>query len=81
MEKFNFEQTLKRLEEITNLLEKNEIPLDQSIELFEEGMKLKEQCEQYIQRAEKKILKIMNQEIKEISEEEIFKNTNMFENI
>lgn len=35
----SFEEALARLEEIVRLLENGEIPLDKSLELFEEGVK------------------------------------------
>jgi exodeoxyribonuclease VII small subunit len=41
----SFEDALKRLEEIVRTLEKGEAPLDQSIELYQEGDKLKRHCE------------------------------------
>ena len=39
-----YESALKRLEEITALLEKNEVPLDESMKLFEEGTSLAAFC-------------------------------------
>ena len=42
--KNNFESDLKRLEEISNLLENNEIGLDDAIALYEEGIKLSKNC-------------------------------------
>lgn len=36
-EKLNFEESLKRLEAITKLLESSETPLEESLKLFEEG--------------------------------------------
>jgi exodeoxyribonuclease VII small subunit len=41
----SFEDALKRLEEIVRTLEKGEAPLDQSIELYQEGDRLKRHCE------------------------------------
>ena len=41
----NFESALKRLEEISDLLENEDTPLEDSIKLFEEGIELKEFCE------------------------------------
>ena len=41
----SFEAALKRLEEIVRTLEQGEAPLDQSIELYQEGDKLKRHCE------------------------------------
>ena len=41
----NFESALKRLEEISDLLENEDTPLEDSIKLFEEGIELKEFCQ------------------------------------
>ena len=41
----NFESALKRLEQISDLLENEDTSLEESIKLFEEGIALKEICE------------------------------------
>lgn len=51
----NFEETMKKLEEIANELEKNDLDLDTSVSKFEEGMKLSKQCSKMLEDAEKKI--------------------------
>ena len=55
----NFESALKRLEEISDLLENEDTPLDYSIKLFEEGIELKEFCEDKLKSAKLKIDKIV----------------------
>ena len=47
-DKLNFEDSLMRLEEIAELLESENTPLEESISLFEEGITLKELCEEKI---------------------------------
>jgi len=54
----SFEDALKRLEEIVRLLEKGEAPLDQSIELYQEGDRLKRQCEARLKAAQARIEQI-----------------------
>jgi exodeoxyribonuclease VII small subunit len=54
----SFEQALKRLEEIVRRLESGEASLDESIELYGEGDRLKQQCEARLQAAQAKIEKI-----------------------
>ena len=54
-EDLNFEEAMKKLEEIANELEKNDLDLDTSVTKFEEGMKLSKQCSQMLEEAEKKI--------------------------
>ena len=54
----SFEDALKRLEEIVRTLEKGEAPLDQSIELYQEGDKLKRHCEARLKSAQARIEQI-----------------------
>ncbi len=50
-----FEAALSRLEEIVQELEKGDIPLDQSLKLFEEGIKLSRICNRQLEDAERKV--------------------------
>jgi exodeoxyribonuclease VII small subunit len=54
----SFEAALKRLEEIVRKLESGEAPLDESIELYGEGDRLKQQCEARLAAAQARIEKI-----------------------
>ena len=54
----SFEDALKRLEAIVHRLESGEASLDESIELYAEGDKLRGQCEQRLQAAQARIEKI-----------------------
>ena len=58
IEQLSFEAALKRLEEIVRKLESGEASLDQSIELYAEGDRLKQQCEARLKAAQAKIEKI-----------------------
>ena len=51
----NFEDKLARLEEIMNSLENSEIGLEDSIKLFEEGVKLSKECLAVLEKAELKV--------------------------
>ena len=55
----NFENALKRLEQISDLLENEDTSLEESIKLFEEGISLKEICEERLKSAKIKIDKIV----------------------
>ena len=55
----NFDSALKRLEQISDLLENEDTPLEDSIKLFEEGIELKEFCEEKLKSAKLKIDKIV----------------------
>ena len=50
-----FEAALARLEEIVLELEKGDLPLDQSLKLFEEGIKLSRICTKRLEDAERKV--------------------------
>ncbi|MEJ6593734.1 exodeoxyribonuclease VII small subunit [Parasphingorhabdus sp.] len=54
----NFEDALKRLEDIVRNLESGDVPLDQSIALYSEGEKLRSLCQQRLEAAQAKIEKI-----------------------
>ncbi len=54
----SFEAALARLEEIVRTLERGEAPLDQSIELYQEGDKLKRHCEARLKAAQARIEQI-----------------------
>ena len=57
----DFESALERLEEITDQLESGEASLEQSIELYTEGLQLAKDCHQKLDAAEKKIKVITEQ--------------------
>ena len=50
-----FEQGLEQLEAITGQLEKNELPLEELMRLYEEGMKLSESLSQKLNAAQSKL--------------------------
>ena len=54
-----FEQTLAALEEIVQQLERGDVPLDQSIELYERGEKLRAACQERLDAAQARIEKIV----------------------
>jgi exodeoxyribonuclease VII small subunit len=58
VETLSFEAALARLEEIVRLLERGEAPLDQSIELYQEGDRLKRHCENRLKTAQARIERI-----------------------
>jgi exodeoxyribonuclease VII small subunit len=53
--KLSFEEAMKRLEEIVGHLEKGDIPLEESIRLFEEGSGLLALCSGQLEEAEQKV--------------------------
>lgn len=68
MSKENFEESMKKLESIVNELENGNLNLDESVEKFEEGMKIAKQCNTVSEDSEKKIT-ILLEEDGELKEE------------
>jgi exodeoxyribonuclease VII small subunit len=56
-----FEESLKRLEKIVEQLERGDLPLEESIKLFEEGTHLSTECKDYLDKAEGKVQILMKQ--------------------
>ena len=57
----NFEEAMQRLEEITQGLEKGDLSLEDSMEIFEEGMKLAKFCTKKLEEAEKKVTRLIKE--------------------
>ena len=54
-----FEAALKQLEEIVQRLEKGELPLEESLKLYEDGIRLSRLCHQKLEEAEGRIEMLM----------------------
>lgn len=64
MKELKFEEAMKELETIANDLEKGDLNLEESVAKFEEGMKLSKQCNDMIQKAEKRITILLQKDEK-----------------
>ena len=51
----SFEQVFEALKEAVNQLEGGDLPLDQSLEAFERGMRLAQRCSEYLDQAELRV--------------------------
>lgn len=51
----NFESSLSALEKIVRELERGDLPLEESLRLFEEGVKLSRECQDRLKQAERRI--------------------------
>jgi len=51
----SFEDSLKKLEEIVAQMERGDLPLEESVKLFEEGTRLSAECRKQLDEAEGKI--------------------------
>lgn len=56
--KLSFEQSLERLDDIVRHLEKGDLPLSDSLKLFEEGTALLSSCSKMLDEAEQKVVKL-----------------------
>ena len=54
----SFEDALRELEQVVGKLERGEVPLDESIALYERGALLKKLCEGKLKDAEEKVAKL-----------------------
>jgi exodeoxyribonuclease VII small subunit len=50
-----FEASLEALEQIVRQLEKGDLPLEKSLELFEQGIRLSRECQERLNQAERRI--------------------------
>lgn len=51
----SFESSLEELEHIVRQLEGGDLPLDRSLELFEQGVRLSRECQKRLDEAERKV--------------------------
>ena len=58
----NFESSLAALEKIVRELERGELPLEKSLELFERGVRLSRECQERLQEAERRIEVLLQRE-------------------
>ncbi|ANB57331.1 exodeoxyribonuclease VII, small subunit [Anoxybacillus sp. B7M1] len=57
-----FEEAMKQLEEIVGKLEEGNVPLEQAISFFQEGMRLSKWCHDKLQHAEKQMEYILRED-------------------
>ena len=65
-----FEESLNALEEIVQRLERGDVPLEEALVAFQDGMALSKQCQDTLEKAEKTLTKMMTENNKEIVFEE-----------
>lgn len=58
----SFEAAMAELEQVVDQLERGDVPLEQSIELFQRGMKLSQLCNQKLEQVERKIEMIVEED-------------------
>lgn len=69
-EKQSFEEMMQELENIVQKLDNETISLEESLNLYQRGMKLSTACDTTLKDAEKKVNKLMQEEAEEQENEE-----------
>lgn len=59
--KMNLEAAFKELEDLVRKMESQQLPLEESLKCFEQGVKLVSQCQKELRCAEQKIQKLVSQ--------------------
>ncbi|MZQ75981.1 MAG: exodeoxyribonuclease VII small subunit [Peptoclostridium sp.] len=62
MSKYNYETAYEKLEEIMKTLEAGSLPLDESLRLYEEGIKMYRICSGLLEKAQLKIAKLVDKD-------------------
>lgn len=57
-----FEEAMKRMEEVVRRLEEGDIPLEEALELYQEGVSLSRICAQKLESIETKISQILEED-------------------
>lgn len=69
-EKQSFEEMMQELENIVQKLDNETVSLEESLDLYQRGMKLSIACDTTLKDAEKKVNKLMQEEAEEQENEE-----------
>lgn len=69
--KMDYEQSIKRLEEIVSLMEKTDTSLEKSVELYKEGVELSLFCDKILNDAQSQV-SVLSKTATGVFEEELF---------
>ena len=59
MSKKSFEDNMQRLEQIVQIIEQGDVPLEESLKLFQEGTKLVQKCQEMLDKAQLQVTEII----------------------
>ncbi|WP_442760320.1 exodeoxyribonuclease VII small subunit [Enterococcus italicus] len=65
-----FEESLAELEKIVARLEQGDVPLEEALDVFQQGMVLSKQCKETLENAEKTLTKLITDNNEEVPFEE-----------
>ncbi|MBT2731286.1 exodeoxyribonuclease VII small subunit [Carnobacterium sp. ISL-102] len=63
--KMKFEEAMQQLEEIVTNLERGDVPLEEALDQFQQGVSLSKFCKETLQNAEQTLTKIVDENGKE----------------
>ncbi|CAM3801903.1 exodeoxyribonuclease VII small subunit [Alkalicoccus chagannorensis] len=71
--KESFEQSMRELEEIVQKLEQGDVPLEEAMNMFQQGMKLSKDCHDRLHKVEKQMTEVLSEDgtLSTLSEEEL----------
>ncbi|TVP82748.1 MAG: exodeoxyribonuclease VII small subunit [Alkalicoccus sp.] len=71
--KASFETSMRELEEIVQKLEQGDVPLEEAIDMFQEGMKLSKDCHDRLHKVEKQMTEVLSEDgsLSSLPEEEL----------
>ncbi|UCZ54612.1 exodeoxyribonuclease VII small subunit [Bacillus shivajii] len=61
-EELTFEEAMEKLESVVGKLEEGDVPLEEAISMFQEGMKLSQYCHERLQNVEKQMTQVLDQD-------------------
>ena len=71
MEQMTYEEAIKKLEKIVSLLESNNVTLEESVNLFQEGKLLSKYCDDKLKNIQERVTQIFeNGQLKDLNSEE-----------
>ncbi|MCD8510115.1 MAG: exodeoxyribonuclease VII small subunit [Bacillus sp. (in: Bacteria)] len=72
LKELTFEQAMKKLETVVERLEEGDVPLEEAINMFQEGMQLSKLCHDKLQKVDRQMTEVLTEdgELKPFLEEE-----------
>lgn len=61
-EELTFEEAMDKLESVVGKLEEGDVPLEEAISMFQEGMELSKYCHDRLQSVERQMTKVLNED-------------------
>lgn len=61
-ENISFEAAFRALQEVIERLEESELPLEEAVKLYEEGVRLSKSCQQLLDRAQLRVTQLNDEE-------------------